>query len=134
MRRGPGAPRPVGLCTRPSPRGRLPRSVRARMRLSPLGSPEPRRAARSCATESQAPEETPLLRAGVCSFCSRRGKRGCPGVPSPPHAGREAGPGGGCGRPQRFGRLWAPWDAALSSCGSHRPDEGLGLLKSKELN
>lgn len=40
MRRGRGAPRPARLCTRPSPRGRLPSARRARMRLSPLGSPE----------------------------------------------------------------------------------------------
>lgn len=48
----------------------------------------PVRQPRSRAWGSRAPEEIPLLQAGVSSFHGRRGKPGCPEAPFPSQAGR----------------------------------------------
>lgn len=121
MRRGRGAPRPAGLCTRPSPRGRLPRRVRARMRLSPLGSPDPRRAAPGD------PEETPLLRAGACSLRGRRGKRDAPGSPFPAQAGRRGLAEGAAAR-SGLGGSRLPGMRRSQPVGAFWPDKGLCTL------
>lgn len=131
MRRGRGAPRPAGLGPRPSPRGRLPQRTRARMRFSPLGSPEPRGVALL--------PRIPGARGNpdFCGLASARsaaaeGSGDAPGSPVP------RGPGGGAWRRVRPpAAIWVALGspgAALPASGSRWPNRDLCPWKSKELS
>lgn len=130
MRRGRRAPQRAELCTRPSPRGRLPSAPGAHATFpvrQPLAAPP-----RAIPGDSGCPRKPHS--AGRRELPPRPQREASWDVLSPLlGAGREARPSGGCGRPQRLGRLAVPRDAALPTSGSRGLEWFLSPWESKEL-